>query len=83
MGVRKFRTVEDWQRAKEEDQWLACDDPKLPERIRAHWRRWTALVPLQVPHGVRKYRSMEEAEADRERWEDDRIAHLRALRVSE
>jgi hypothetical protein len=80
MPVQKFRNMEDWQRAKDQ-QWLACDDPSLPQRIRLHWQRWSRLVPLHIPHGVKKYRSLDEAEADRERWEDERVAHLRAERL--
>ena len=80
MPVQKFRTIEEWQRAKQE-QWLDCDDPRLAQRIRDHWARWTRLVPLGVPRGVRKYRSAEEAEAEREQWESARIARIRAERL--
>ncbi len=37
-------------------------------------------VGLCVPRGVRKYRSIEEANADRERWESERIERLRQER---
>lgn len=80
MPVQKFRSVQDWQEAKQE-QWLDCDDSTLPQRIRAHWQRWSRLVPLGIPPGVRKYRSTEEAEAEREEWESARIARLRAERL--
>jgi hypothetical protein len=80
MGVRKFRTLEDWQESKR-SFWLDCDDPQLPERIRSHWDRWAVLIPFPNPRGVRKYRSAAEAESDRERWESERITRLRAERV--
>lgn len=80
MPVKKFRNVEQWQAAKQA-QWIDSDDPRLAQRIREHWRRWSRLVPLGVPPGVRKYRSAEEAEADRERWEQERIDRLRAARL--
>jgi len=80
MPVQKFRTLEGWQAAKRE-QWLQCDDPRLVPRIRQHWQRWSRLVPLGVTPGVRKYRSIEEAEADRDRWETERVARLRAERL--
>ena len=81
MPVQKFRTIEDWQNAKEQQQWLDCHDPALPQRIRNHWQRWRRLVPAHFPHGVRKYRSADEAEAERERWESERIDRIRALRL--
>lgn len=80
MPVRKFRSLEEWQDWKQWS-WLACDDPALPNRIREHWGRWTRLVPYPGPRGVRKYRSQEEADADRDRWESERIAQIRADRV--
>lgn len=80
MPVQKFRSVEAWQAAKQE-QWLSCDDSGLVERLRAHWRRWSRLAPLGVAHGVRKYRSAEEAEAERDEWETERILRLRAERL--
>jgi hypothetical protein len=77
MPVEKFRTLEEWQDSKR-DLWLRCDDPALPGRIRAHWARWSRLVPLNVPRGVHKYRSNEEADADSERWEQERIDRIRS-----
>lgn len=81
MPVEKFRTLEEWQDSKRR-LWLHCDDPRLPGRIRAHWASWSKLVPLHVPRGVRKYRSSAEAEAERERWEQERIERIRAERVT-
>lgn len=80
MPVAKFRTLEEWQESKRE-LWLQCDDPRLRGRIRAHWARWSRLVPLHAPRGVRKYRSSGEADADRERWEQERVDRIRAERV--
>ena len=80
MPVRKFRTLEAWQAAKNEDS-LPCEDPRLAARIRENWRRGSRLAPLGGPRGVHKYRSIEEMQADRERWEDERIARLRAERL--
>ena len=80
MPVQKFRTIEEWQAAKQE-QWLDCDDPRLAQRIRDHWQRWSRLVPLGVPAGVRKYRTSDEAEADRDRWESERVARIRQERL--
>jgi hypothetical protein len=81
MPVLKFRTVEEWQAAKRA-LWLPCGHPDLPERIRAHWSEWTRRVPLGSPRGVRKYRSIEDMQADRERWEQERIDRIRAERLA-
>jgi hypothetical protein len=81
MPVRKFRSVEDWQEWKEAALSLPCDDPRLAERMRLHWQRWTALVPYPTPRGLRKYHSREEADADQERWESERITQIRTDRL--
>jgi len=77
MPVQKFRDLGEARRA------LACDpdDPRLPDRIRQLWsfsRRLTAPPP--APRGVRKYRSVEEADADRRRWEAEHVQRLRQTR---
>jgi hypothetical protein len=82
MPVRKFRNLEEWQESKRE-LWLDCDDPRLPDRIRALWGEWSGLVPLAIPRGVRKFRSFEEMAADRDRLEQERIDSIRATRVRE
>lgn len=80
MPIRKFRSLEEWQESKRE-LWLDCDDPRLPDRIRALWSQRAGYVPLNAPRGVRKYRSFEEMCADRDKWEQERINHIRATRV--
>ena len=77
MPVTKFRTFEEAERAL----WVACDDPALPRRIRALWSRGDLAGPLNGPRGVRKYRSIEEANAERDAWEDARIHRIREHRV--
>jgi hypothetical protein len=80
MPVRKYRSVEDMP-----DMALAHDagDPAIPRKIRYLWELSEALlspVGTCIPRGVRKYRSIEEAQADRDRWESERVARLRAER---
>lgn len=75
MPVWKYRTLEEAERAL----WTTSDDPALPRRIRSHWRR--SSPPLAGPRGVLKYRTIEDANADREKWESDRIARIRAERL--
>jgi hypothetical protein len=40
------------------------------------WDFAARVCPLRFPRGVHKYRSIEEADADRERWEE---ANFRAF----
>lgn len=78
MPVHKYRSIEDMP-----DAALRYDagDPAIPRKVRYLWRLSEALlggVGTCIPRGVRKYRSIEEANADRDRWEDERIARIRA-----
>jgi hypothetical protein len=77
MPVQKFRTFDEAERAL----WVDCNDPTLPQRIRAHWSRWRDPAAVPFPRGVHKYRSQAEADADQERWEDQRIARIRDERL--
>ena len=81
MPVFKYRRVEDMP-----DPALRHDagDPAIPRKIRYLWRISEALlgpVGTCIPRGVRKYRSIEEAQADRDRWEQERVDRLRAERL--
>ena len=80
MPVRKFRSIEEMN-AADRERWLDCDDPELPRLIYELWAQASALLPPLMPPGVRKYRSIEEMNADREKWEDARIARIRAERL--
>lgn len=80
MTLRKFRSIEEMN-AADEQRSLSSGDPALSTRVRDHWARWSKLMPTAIPRGVRKYRSIEEANADRERWEDERIARIRDERL--
>ena len=64
MPVQKFRTLEEAERAL----WTEPAGATLIERIRRVWHRSTILAGRSFPTGVRKYRTLEEAEADRQRW---------------
>jgi hypothetical protein len=82
MPVLKYRRVEDMP-----DLALAHDpgDPAIPRKIRYLWdmsERLLSPVGTCIPRGVRKYRSIEEANADRERWEHERVDRLRAIRTN-
>jgi hypothetical protein len=80
MPVRKFRSIEEMNAAAEER--ARQHDPDLFDRIESHWKRWSQLIPpLDFPRGVHKFRSIEEMNAYREKYEDERIARLRAERL--
>jgi len=78
--LRRFKTIEAMN-AADDELWLPCDDPNIARRIATLWAEWSALVPSRTPRGVRKYRTLDEAEADREAWEDARIRWIREHRV--
>lgn len=80
MPVKKYRSLEEMNR---EPQWLPTGDAAILQRIRHLWRLSELLlkpVGTCLPRGVRKYRSIEDANADRSRWEQDRVERLRAER---
>jgi hypothetical protein len=78
MPVQKFRSIEEMP-----DAALKYDagDPAIPNKIRYLWRLSEALlggVGTCIPRGVRKYRSIEEANEDRDRFEQERVDRIRA-----
>ncbi|HEX7153949.1 MAG TPA: hypothetical protein VF618_20840 [Thermoanaerobaculia bacterium] len=80
MPVRKFRSIEEMNR---DVRWAETGDPSIPRRIAQLWdfsERLLGDVGTCIPRGVRKYRSVEEAQADRDRWEQERVDRLRARR---
>jgi len=62
MPVQRFRTFREARLA----QWMAPDDPRLPGRIRRWWSIAARLSPVRPLRGVRKFRTLEEADAERE-----------------
>lgn len=70
MPVRKFRTLDEMRQAQQ----LAPDDPRLPTVIRFNWElAWDMAGRFIPPRGVFKFRSIEEMNAHRRAWEDERI----------
>jgi hypothetical protein len=76
MPVQRFRTFDDARRAL----WCDRDDPSLHRRIARLWATGVRLAPLGIPRGVRKFRSIEEANREREQWIANRIRTLAAVR---
>jgi len=82
MPVTKYRTIEEMN-ADHSHEWFKTGDPEIIRRIKYLWEMSEALVQpvgLCIPRGVRKYRSIEEANADRDRWETERVQRLREYR---
>ena len=77
MPVRRFRNLDEAAR----DLWHDRDDPRLPSIIRSLWRRSAFFVgyPLHMP-GVRRYRTIEDANADRDRLIQERIRRIQRER---
>lgn len=78
MPVRKFRDVSEM----EDTLWYERADPSLYRAIAGVWDFASRTCPLQFPPGVHKYRSIEEADAERERWEDSNFRAFQDRRRS-
>lgn len=77
MPVQRFRGLEDAWRAL----WMSAEDPALSHRLRRLWSFSARLVPSTFPRGVRRFRTIEEANADREQHITARVRTLAAVRT--
>ena len=73
MPVWKYRSVEEMPEA-----WVMNRGVPLERRIRAMMSMVNYAGPLDMPRGVVKFRSIEELQADRHKYERARIARIRA-----
>jgi hypothetical protein len=78
MPVQKFRTWDDARRAL----WCDPDDPTHLRRMAQLLRFSARLHPRSYPPGVYKYRSLEDAQRDRDAWEREVARRLRDQRQS-
>lgn len=78
MPVQKFRDFESARQAL----WLPSGHKDLVRRIKGLWAFSSRLVPRQIPRGVRKFRSIEEANQEREEWVTRRIQQQRSKNLS-
>jgi hypothetical protein len=74
MPVWKYRSIDEMPEAWE----MKSVDASLGRRIRAVLSLTRGIPPLNVPRGVRKFRSIEELHADRDRWEQARVDLIRS-----
>ena len=78
MPVQRFRHPDDARRAL----WTSIDDPGLPRRLRQLWRFAARLAGSRPAPGVRRFRTIEEANADREQYIATRVRTLIAARAA-
>jgi hypothetical protein len=64
MPVQEFRDFEEARRAL----WVSPGQFDLASRIKGIWMFSARLAPRQIPRGVRKFRSSEEANRERDQW---------------
>jgi len=73
MPVRKFRDISEIEEPRYEP-----GSRQLYEVIRHVWGLSDLICPLRFPEGVFRHRTIEDAEALREKWEDDNFRTHRA-----
>lgn len=64
MTLQRFRDFDEARRAL----WTQSGDKQLARRIRNLWAFSLRLARREIPRGVRKFRSIEEANQEREAW---------------
>jgi len=77
--VLKFRSVEELDERRR-DLWCQHPGDAWFQRIARLWVRSARLNPRRFPPGVRKYRSLGEAQSERELWLRQHIQALRKER---
>jgi len=77
MPLRRFSDFDEPRRAL----WIERGDPELVPRIRRLWAVARRLAPGSAPRGIRKFRTPEEANRDRENWIQQRVRALREARL--
>jgi hypothetical protein len=77
MGVQRFKDPDEARRAL----WTDKTDPSLARRIRSLWARAARLAKPAASRGVKRFRDIEDANADRDRETAARMKRLRAERL--
>lgn len=76
MPLQRFRDFDEARRAL----WVEPGDPRLVPRIRSLWAFARRLAPGAAPRGVRWFRTLEDANRERESWIERRTHALRSAR---
>ncbi len=74
MPVRKFRSVQ----AMNQPVWRTPGDPALFRAIEVLWTAGMRTQGRRFPPGVHKYRSVEELDAQVQRWQQEHIERRRS-----
>lgn len=78
MPIKKFRDISEM-----EDVWHEPGSPELFAVIRHVWSLSDRICPLRFPPGVHKHRTIEDAEALRDTWEEANfLAHQERMKTS-
>jgi hypothetical protein len=77
MPIQKFKDLDEARKAL----WRSSGSSDLVLRIKKLWAFSERLTPFRIPRGVRKFRSIEEANLERDQWIEHRVRTLRAERV--
>lgn len=72
MGLQRFRDFEEARRAL----WSGREDPGLASRIRSLWAFARRLAPGAAPRGIRRFRTLEDANRHRDEWVEERVRVL-------
>lgn len=65
MPVQRFRSFEEARRAL----WAESGSPDIANRMRLLWAFAARLTTRRAPAGVRRFRTLEEAQHERATWE--------------
>ncbi|HFE64893.1 hypothetical protein B1H10_07940 [candidate division KSB1 bacterium 4484_188] len=76
MPVYKFKTFEEAERAL----WNFNPDEAYYARVAELWNFANKLSPVSYPRGIFKFRSLEEANKQREEWELNRAREIQSKR---
>lgn len=77
MPITRFRTFQEAANALR----LPPGDPSIARRLDAAWQSAQPILSLApAPRGIRKFRTIEEAQADRDAWDCHRVEILRDKR---
>ncbi len=77
MPLQRFRDFDEARRAL----WVERGDPRLVPRIRSLWAFAARLAPGAAPRGMRRFRTIEDANREREDWSAKRARSLRQARL--
>lgn len=72
MPLQRFRDFDEARRAL----WSGREDPGLASRIRSLWAFARRLAPGSAPRGIRRFRTLEEANRHRDEWIEHRVRVL-------